>query len=193
VLNAKNRLNITVVHPSGLIGPEDYCNGSMTRMIKLYLKRKLPTGVKGGYDFSDVRDVARGVIKASEYEKSGECFILSGHYKLIKDLFSEIDQNTGIGRSLPCVPLSMAKAAAPVFEAASLRRKEKPYFTPYSIHVLGSNGLFSHEKAAELLGYTVRPVSETIRDTVEFLMAHEKIQTKKRKGIVKPVLNKSLC
>lgn len=38
--------------------------------------------------------------------------------------------------------------------------------TPYSIYTLGSNGVFSYEKAARELGYAPRPVEETLADIV---------------------------
>lgn len=41
--------------------------------------------------------------------------------------------------------------------------------TPYSIYTLGSNGNFSHEKAENELGYTVRPIEETLADIVMWL------------------------
>ncbi len=57
---ARNGLNACVVHPSGIIGPGDTAMGSTASMIAAYCKGRLPMGVKGGYDFVDVRDVARG-------------------------------------------------------------------------------------------------------------------------------------
>lgn len=55
---------------------------------------------------------------------------------------------------------------APIFERRSIRRGEKPFFTPYSISVLGSNGNFSHKKASEkkhLTSSAIRRVTCQIR------------------------------
>ncbi len=38
--------------------------------------------------FVDVRDVADGIIKAGAYGKRGECYILSGEYHTVRELFS---------------------------------------------------------------------------------------------------------
>ena len=56
---SKKGLNAYVVHPSGIIGPGDYGNGHSTQLIIDYIKGRLVAYVNGGYDFVDVRDVAR--------------------------------------------------------------------------------------------------------------------------------------
>ena len=72
-------------------------------------------------------------------------------------------------RSVSYLPISFAKLVAPIFEKISLRRRKPLYFTPYSIMVLDSNGAFSRNAATTALGYTPRPLSSTIRDTVVWL------------------------
>jgi hypothetical protein len=51
----------------------------------------------------------------------------------------------------------------------NLISKEKLLLTPYSVHTLQTNTLFSHEKAARELGYNPRPLEETVKDTVTWL------------------------
>lgn len=58
---------------------------------------------------------------------------------------------------------------APIFERRSIRRGKKPFFTPYSISVLGSNENFSHKKASDELGYSPRDLSDTLSDTLRWL------------------------
>ena len=41
--------------------------------------------------------------------------------------------------------------------------------TPYSVYTLGSNGNFSHAKAARDFGYAPRPMEETLADTALWL------------------------
>ncbi len=65
---AERGLNACIVFPSGIIGPGDLQGGSFTSMAKSFLAGKLPLAVRGGYDFVDVRDVARGILACSEVE-----------------------------------------------------------------------------------------------------------------------------
>ena len=50
------------------------------------IARKLPAGVTGGYDFVDVRDVAKGCLQAAKMGKPGNCYILSNRYFTVKEL-----------------------------------------------------------------------------------------------------------
>ena len=166
---AKEGLNASVVVPSGIIGPGDLGKGSITNMLLSFLAGKLPLAVKGGYDFVDVRDVASGVIACAEHGLPGHGYILSGHYATIRDILELVKKTVNLRRSVSYLPISFAKLVAPIFEKISLHRREPLYFTPYSIAVLDSNGAFSRSAAATALGYTPRPLSSTIRDTVVWL------------------------
>ena len=46
--------------------------------------------------------------------------------------------------------------------------KQKPLFTSYAVYTLGTNCNFSNEKAKKELGYTIRPIDETIKDTIDW-------------------------
>ena len=166
---AKEGLNASVVFPSGIIGPGDLGKGSITNMLLSFLAGKLPLAVKGGYDFVDVRDVASGVVACAERGLPGHGYILSGQYAAIRDILELVKKTVNLRRSVSYLPISFAKLVAPLYEKISLRRREPLYFTPYSIMVLDSNGAFSRNAAATALGYTPRPLSSTIRDTVLWL------------------------
>ena len=166
---AKEGLNASVVFPSGIIGPGDLGKGSITNMLLSFLAGKLPLAVKGGYDFVDVRDVAAGILACAERGLPGHGYILSGHYATIRDILELVKKTVNLRRSVSYLPICFAKLVAPIYEKISLRRREPLYFTPYSIAVLDSNGAFSRSAAATALGYTPRPLSSTIRDTVVWL------------------------
>lgn len=163
---AQSGLNASVVLPSGILGPGDLARGNMTRMLLAFCRGRLPLGVKGGYDFVDVRDVAAGVLACAERGKAGECYILSGHYASIQDLLALTASL--LGRKVPrlCAPAALAGCAAPIFEKIGQLRGERPFFTPYSIAVLRSNGHFSNAKAVGALGFHARPLRETLQSMI---------------------------
>ena len=163
---AQSGLNASVVLPSGILGPGDLARGNMTRMLLAFCRGRLPLGVKGGYDFVDVRDVAAGIVSCAERGRSGECYILSGHYASIQDIFTLTASLLGREPPKRYVPASLAKCAAPVFEKISQLRGECPFFTPYSIAVLRSNGHFSNAKAVGALGFYTRPLRETLQSMI---------------------------
>ncbi len=173
---AANGLDAVVVHPSGIIGPNDYGSSHTAQMIIDYFNGKLLACVKGGYDFVDVRDVAEGTIAAAEKGKAGECYILSNRYCSVGELFDEMHKMSG-RRKASVLPLWLAKMTAPLAELYYKVRKQPPLYTPYSLYTLESNADFSHKKADAELGYKTRTLRRTLADTVEFL---------KRTGRIKP-------
>lgn len=63
-------LNACIIHPSGIIGPNDFSKSHLTQLVKQVSTGKLFACVKGGYDFVDVRDVVDGIINACKKENT---------------------------------------------------------------------------------------------------------------------------
>ena len=162
-------LDVSVVHPSGIIGPGDYAHSHTVQMMIDYLEGRLTACVKGGYDFVDVRDAAAGVI-AAEAGRCGACYILSGRYVPVKDLLQGLSKVSGKKPLKTVLPSWMARATAPLAEAYYGLLRQPPLFTSYSLYTLRSNGHFSHALAERELGYHIRPLDDTLRDTVAFLL-----------------------
>lgn len=165
---AKEGLDVVVIHPSGILGPYDSGNNHVVQLIKMYITGKLPAGVAGGYDMVDVRDVAKGCIKAAIKGKAGSCYILSNRYFTIKELL-EYARRIGGGRRKLCLPIGLARAVAPLFGWVARLRRTRPLFTKYALYTLSGNGHYSHDKAATELGYRPRDMMETVADTIRWL------------------------
>ena len=162
-------LNACIVHPSGIIGPNDYSNTHLTQMILDIANGSLRAFVKGGYDFVDVRDVADGIISACKNGKKGECYILSNRYIDVKELVDLISKKAGVKKIKTLLPMWIAKVTAPLSEIYYKIKKEAPLYTKYSLYTLTSNSNFSNEKAKKELGYKNRSMENTIADTVKWL------------------------
>ena len=170
VLNAAAEgLDASVVHPSGICGPYDYGRGHITQLFKDYYKGSLTAAVKGGYDFCDVRDVADGIISCVENGKQGECYILSGKYYSIPDMLEYFHEITGKKPIKTYLPLWFAKLTAPLAEVYYKILRQPPLYTSYSLYTLETNANFSNEKAKSWLGYHVRPITDTIKDMMNWM------------------------
>ena len=167
---AERGLNASIVLPSGIIGPGDLQGGSFTSMAKSFLSGKLPFAVRGGYDFVDVRDVARGILACSESGEPGKGYILSGCYVTIRRMLQLVGKAAKLKYRSICLPLGLARLAAPYYERRSLRERKPLFFTPYSVSVLASNGQFSHAAASERFAYQPRPIEETLGDMTAWLL-----------------------
>lgn len=164
-------LDAVVVHPSGILGPYDSAGNHIVQLVADYIRGKLPACVKGGYDFVDVRDVAKGCLLAARKGKAGECYILSNGRYEIRELLKMIRQFYG-GRRLCTLPAWAARAALPGLKLYARAKKQRPLYTRYSLYTLGSNSRFSHDKATAELGYRPREMSATMKDTVNWLLSH---------------------
>ena len=142
-------------------------------MVRSFLAGRLPFAVRGGYDFVDVRDVAKGILACSESGEPGKGYILSGHYITIRKMLQLVGKAAKLKYRPVCLPLGLARLAAPYCERRSLKDRKPLFFTPYSVAVLASNGQFSHAAASERFAYQPRPMEETLRDMAVWLMARK--------------------
>ena len=172
---AKRGNNASVVHPSGIVGPSDFGRGHITQLVIDYCKGGLTSGMDGGYDFVDVRDVTDGILSCCERGKSGECFILSGQYYKIPELLDLLHEITGKRKIKRFLPLWFVKITAPFAELYYKILRQPPLFTAYSIYTLNTNANFSHEKASKELGYAARPMKQTLTDTVHWLQENNRL------------------
>lgn len=169
ITKLKNKLNSIIIQPSGIIGPFDFGNTHMTRLIEQLVQNKLPVIINGGYDFVDVRDVSKGVILADEKGISGESYILSNRFVSIKEIAETITTFLEREKTPIELPSQLIKPFVPLCELYYNIKKETPLFTKYSLETTSSNIRFSHEKATNFLGYQPRDIKETIIDTVKWL------------------------
>ncbi|MGB9839367.1 NAD-dependent epimerase/dehydratase family protein [Thermovenabulum sp.] len=162
-------LEPVIVHPSGVIGPYDYKISFINKVIIDYINNKQKFSIKGAYNFVDVRDAAQGIISAWEKGKRGENYILSGETITIEQLFSYLEEFTGIKKPKYTININTALFFSYFADIYYSISKEKPTFTSYSIYTLRTNCNFSCEKAKKELGYFIRPIKQTVFDTVIWL------------------------
>lgn len=161
-------LNAVMVHPTGVIGPFDFRPSHTGEVIIQSAKGRLPAYVDGGYDFVDVRDVAAGLAAAAAKGSTGAGYILAGENITVIDLLSLIEAFTGTPAPRLRVPIGFVKSVSFLIPAYYWMTRQRPLFTPYSLDVLSSACTMSTEKAERELGYTHRPMRQTIEDAVQW-------------------------
>ena len=171
----KSGRRANIVHPSGIVGPGDFGRGHVTQLVIDFYNGELLGGVDGGYDFVDVRDVADGILACCKKGKSGECFILSGRYFKVCDILNMLHEITGKRKVTMILPLWFINIIAPLAELYYKILKKPPLYTAYSIYTLNSNARFSHKKADRELGYTTRPMRQTLVDTISWLKENRRL------------------
>ncbi len=160
---------------TGVIGPFDYKQSEMGQLIVDFARQRLPAYVAGGYDFVDVRDVAAGLISASQQGRPGQGYLLGGEWISVRDLLLILQELTGVPAPAFLMPRWLAMAAAAFSPAYYAIARTKPRFTSYSIYVLGANAAMNITKARRELAYAPRPIRESLRDSVAWFKEQGRI------------------
>ncbi len=164
-------LKICVVQPSCCIGPDDiYGTNSVCSMIQLYLSGLFPCTLNfGGYNFVDVRDVAKGMIAAAEKGRGGECYFLCGDRMSVRDFIATLAKIEGKEPPKIALHKGFLLKMCPVIDKLFRAAKLPPVITEFSINKLCENCNFSYEKAAAELDYKPMTTEQSLRDTVAWL------------------------
>lgn len=165
---AHDGLDAVIVCPTGVIGPYDYRKSEMGQLILDCVEEKPQLYVDGAYDFVDVRDVVDGLVIASENGQSGGSYILSGEQISVSSMLDMLQTTGGLRFLKIRLPMSLARFAAYFTPTFYRLTHTKPRFTPYSLEVLESNSLISHEKARNELGYSPRSLRVSLADTINW-------------------------
>lgn len=162
-------LDAVIINPTSVMGPNDFKPSLMGQaLIQLY-KRKIPALIPGGYDWVDVRDVVAGTISAMENGRTGQSYLLSGHFKTLPELYDEIILMQGKEKKLPVIPFWLAEIGVPFLKAWARVSRNKPLYTRESVEILKSaHPDISSKKARNELGYESRPFNDTLRDTIRW-------------------------
>jgi dihydroflavonol-4-reductase len=160
---AAHGLDVVIVNPTFVLGPNDPTGSSMG-LVERFLLRSIPVYVDGGINISDVRDVARGHILAEESGVSGERYILAGRNFTLQRLFADLARISGVPAPVLRLPGGLAVGAAEVIERFDLP-------IPVSADETRSATLwwtYTPAKAKRELGYRPRPHEETLVDAVSW-------------------------
>jgi len=159
-------LDAVILSPSAVIGPFDYRGSFLGQALLKIYRNKLPMLISGGYNWVDVRDVVAAAIQSAESGRKGEKYILSGNFYSLKEL-SEI---TGLisQKRTPTIlaPVFLAQLACPFLNVFSLFTRKKSIYTYQSLNIIiNAPKNISFQKAQKELGYSPRPLEQTLKDT----------------------------
>jgi len=174
--SAGGGFDVVVAMPSACIGPYDFKVSNIGVMVRLFMKFRFPFTMNfGGYNFVDVRDVAKGLAACAARGRPGESYLLTGEYLDTAAFIAVLAQLNGHKPPALPMPHRIADASAPLAELYYKVFDKTPLFTRYSIRKIMENGLFSYEKAARELGYAPRSAEESLRDMIDWIKTNEKV------------------
>ena len=164
-------LRACVVHPSGILGPNDHAIGETTNTLLQIIKGEMPMGMQGSFNLCDVRDLAAGTIAAVDKGRIGECYILANKTVTLKEMCDMLHRECNAKQIRFYLPLDLADKIAAGLEKQAEKTGKMPLMTTFSVYNLARNNEFDCTKARTELGYTTRTYEETIHDEVQWMIA----------------------
>lgn len=168
-------LNACIVHPSGILGPEDFSGSETTNTVIDIINGAMPMGIAGSFNLCDVRDLAGGTIAAADKGKKGNCYILANEEVSFKDFSKMLADEAKCKKVKIFLPIGLADFIAKILEAKAKKSYKKPLMTTFSVYNLARNNSFDSTKARKELGYKTRSYRETIRDEINWLRKEGRI------------------
>jgi dihydroflavonol-4-reductase len=161
-------LDVVVTNPGFVVGPGDVHRVS-SWAIEEYLRGTLRFTIDGGLSYVDVRDVVAGHLLVEERGRTGERYVLTNDDGNLshRDFFARLGRVCGRPRRQVHVPAGLLR---PVLAVGSKLRLP----LPMDDQELASSAHWwfgTAAKARAELGFTTRPLDDTLRDTAAWLQA----------------------
>ncbi len=168
IVGVEHGLDTVIIRPTAMLGPYDFKPSFIGQALLRLANGRIPALVKAGFDWVDVRDVVRGAICAERNALPGTSYMLGGNWHTIREVakiaaaFSQ--------RSAPrlTVPFWLADAFAPVMLKLASFNNTQPIYTRVTLEALRGDRHVNSARAERELGYTARPLSESVWDTLRW-------------------------
>ncbi|MCR9293147.1 MAG: NAD-dependent epimerase/dehydratase family protein [bacterium] len=161
-------LDAIILHPGFMLGPYDW-KPSSGRMMLEVSKAPLVAAPPGGCSVCDARDVAAGVVNATNLAPKGRHYILAGqnltYQELWRAMLTVVGSRKHVYRLGPLVKLlgsalDISRMILPIREGD---------VNGASIRMGYLNHYYSSQRAELELGYQRRPLDETLSDAWDWL------------------------
>jgi dihydroflavonol-4-reductase len=161
-------LDAIILRPTAVVGPYDFRPSHFGQVLLALAHRELSALIQGGYDWVDARDVVEGTLKAADTAPKGAKYLLSGHWRSIREVADAVERITGVRAPRWAFPTWLAQLGAPLATAYARQKGRRPLYTRASVIALCANRTMSHERATRDLGYHPRPFQATMKDTLRW-------------------------
>jgi dihydroflavonol-4-reductase len=165
VREAGQTARLAVVNPVAILGPVLSDDLSYSLQVIERMLKGMPGVPRLGFSFVDVRDVADLQIRAmAAPEAAGERFLAAGPFLWIGEVAEILRDRLGA-----------AGAKVPTRTVPNLLVRGMARFDPGLRSVVGDLGVrvdYSNEKARARLGWSPRPIKQTIVDCAQSLIDH---------------------
>jgi dihydroflavonol-4-reductase len=168
----RNGMQGVAALPSAMIGPNFITPSPSVELFVRLVKGKVPAVLPAHFDYVDVRDVARGHVDLFEKENASGRYILSGTGYWLHEIMQMIRKDFP-ELKIPSLILPEFLLPLAIFSdwLEDRIRKSGRLLTDDVIKEFGQGKIqsFSYAKAKKEIGWSPRPVEESVRDTIEWI------------------------
>ena len=167
---ASRGLPVVTVMPGGIYGPGDTSQvGELIAQVVAGKRPQVPTG-GGPLMWTHVADVARGHVLAMERGGAGEDYMLAGEPATLSELLGQVAEVAGTKPPVP-LPASVVRITERVLRPVAGVLRLSGTYHPESLRAALASYTGTRAKAERELGWTCRPLSEGLTQTVVALRA----------------------
>ena len=165
-------LGLIIVNPSTPVGPFDIKPTPTGKIIVDFLNRKMPAYLDTGLNLIAVEDCARGHILAAEKGRIGQKYILGNRDLTLQDIFSMLEQLTGLAAPKVRLPYTPILLAAYANEALSRLTGKEPLIPLAGVQMAKKFMFFDASKAVHELGLPQTPVEEALKRAIDWFRSN---------------------
>ncbi|MFC7647189.1 NAD-dependent epimerase/dehydratase family protein [Streptosporangium lutulentum] len=159
---------ITIVYPAGVIGPHQPSIDALMEGLRAGLNQGWPI-TSGGVGIVDVRDLAVVLARCLEPGRGPRRFMLGGHHLTWAQLADVCDEVTGERCRRFRAPSAVLRGAAAVLDAVKLIKRIDYPLTRDAVEMMVTMVRTCDTPTFEALGVSLRPVQETVADSLRWL------------------------
>jgi dihydroflavonol-4-reductase len=161
-------LDAVIVHPGFMLAPFDW-KPSSGRMMLQVNQTPFAFAPSGGCSLCDTRDVAHAIVNAIERGQTGQSYILAGENISYRDLWIRMMKIAGRSPRVRCFPHLLNFVAKVLNRFNPLLPFRENDINGAAIAMGQLYHYYNSAKAERELGYTRRPISETLADAWDWL------------------------
>ncbi len=169
-------LPLVIVNPSTPVGRLDIKPTPTGRIIVDFLNRRMPAYLDTGLNLIDVEDCAKGHVLAARHGRIGEKYILGNQNLTLRDIFSLLEEISGLPAPRVKLPYTPILLAAYANEALSRVTGREPLIPLAGVRMAGKLMYFDSSKAIRELGLPQQPVKNALTKAVEWFRAEGYVQ-----------------
>ncbi|MCO4769349.1 MAG: NAD-dependent epimerase/dehydratase family protein [Deltaproteobacteria bacterium] len=162
---------VVTVYPAMPFGPGDHRPTPTGMLLLRALGGAYFAAGPGSVNAVDVRDVARGHLLALENAPDGGRYLLSGHHLTMKGFLKLAHEVGQVSRPLLSVPGWFMRALGRIGDQVG--RFTEPLVDSKAVMYTSQHLTYDCSRAETELGYTRRPIEETLADAIDWFRAHD--------------------